>query len=69
MLLLSALLAAAISLPLHRLSAASERVRANLNSRESLPEYTQSADDNGQLAGTQREMTDAHNRRHDASER
>ncbi|MEL6287421.1 MAG: HAMP domain-containing sensor histidine kinase [Pseudomonadota bacterium] len=63
------LLAAAISLPLHRLSAASERVRANLNSRESLPDYTHRADEIGKLSGTLREMTDALYRRLEASER
>ncbi|MEL7544091.1 MAG: stimulus-sensing domain-containing protein [Pseudomonadota bacterium] len=69
MFLLSLLLAATISLPLHRLSQATERVRSNLGSRESLPDYTHRADEIGMLSGTLREMTRALYRRLETSER
>ncbi len=69
MLALSGLLAATISLPLHRLSQGTERVKANLGSRESLPNYTHRADEIGMLSGTLREMTNALYQRIERSER
>ncbi|MGI9407591.1 MAG: stimulus-sensing domain-containing protein [Hyphomicrobiaceae bacterium] len=69
MLGLSALLAATISFPLHRLSQATERVRANLRSRESIPDYTHRPDEIGKLSETLREMTTALYRRIERSER
>lgn len=69
MLALSGLLAATISLPLHRLSQGTERVRANLGSRESLPDYSHRADEIGMLSGTLREMTSALYQRIERSER
>jgi len=69
MLALSGLLAAAISLPLHRLSQATERVRTNLGIRESIPDYTHRADEIGLLSSTLREMTHALYQRIERSER
>lgn len=69
MLALSGLLAATISLPLHRLSRGTERVKSNLGSRESLPNYTHRADEIGMLSGSLREMTNALYQRIERSER
>lgn len=66
---LSGLLAATISLPLHRLSQGADRVGANLGSRETLPNYTHRADEIGMLSGTLREMTNNLYQRIERSER
>ena len=68
-LLSSALLASTIGAPLHKLSQAAEDVSNSLRRRQELPDFTNRADEIGDLSGTLRNMTDALYRRIEASER
>ena len=58
-LVLSVLLASTIAKPLHRLSAAAERVRLGTKAREQIPDFTHRGDEIGHLSGTLRAMTQA----------
>ncbi len=58
-LVLSVLLASTIAKPLHRLSAAAERVRLGTKAREQIPDFTDRGDEIGHLSGTLRAMTEA----------
>ena len=56
-LLLSIFLASTIARPLHRLSAAAERVRRKSKDREEIPDFSHRRDEIGDLSTTLREMT------------
>ena len=58
-LLLSIVLAWTIASPLRRLSAAAERVRHGVNTRESIPDFTHRRDEIGHLSGTLQAMTES----------
>ncbi len=55
--LLSILLASTIARPLHRLSAAAERVRLGVKSREEIPDFSDRRDEIGHLSTSLRDMT------------
>jgi two-component system, OmpR family, sensor histidine kinase ChvG len=59
MTLLSVLLANAIGEPLRKLSEAAVRVRRRVKSRQEIPDFTDRADEIGQLSGALRDMTSA----------
>lgn len=67
--LLSVLLAAAIATPLRKLSEAALRVRREINTRETLPDFSDRQDEIGTLSTSMREMTDALYARIEAIER
>ncbi len=56
---LSVLLANGIGEPLRRLSAAADRVRRRVKSRQEIPDFTDRPDEIGQLSGALRDMTSA----------
>jgi two-component system sensor histidine kinase ChvG len=56
---LSVLLANGIGEPLRHLSAAADRVRRRARSRQEIPDFTDRADEIGQLSGALRDMTSA----------
>ena len=58
-LLLSILLAWTIASPLRRLSAAAQRVRRGVNTREQIPDFSYRRDEIGHLSGSLAEMTEA----------
>ena len=58
-LLLSVLLAWTIASPLRRLSAAAERVRHGVNTRETIPDFTHRRDEVGHLSGSLQAMTES----------
>ncbi|MEM9678458.1 MAG: sensor histidine kinase [Pseudomonadota bacterium] len=68
-LLLSILLASTIAKPLHRLSAAAQRVRLGVKSRETIPDFSDRHDEIGKLSTSMRQMTDSLYARLDAIER
>jgi len=57
--LLSILLASTIARPLHRLSAAAERVRLGVKSREQIPDFSNRRDKIGHLSTSLRDMTES----------
>ncbi|MEL6750605.1 MAG: sensor histidine kinase, partial [Pseudomonadota bacterium] len=59
LLVLSVLLASTIAKPLHRLSAAAERVRLGIKAREEIPDFSDRGDEIGHLSASLRAMTDA----------
>lgn len=58
-LLLSILLASTIARPLRRLSAAAERVRLGVKTREEIPDFSERSDEIGHLSTSLRDMTDS----------
>lgn len=68
-LLLSVLLASTIARPLHRLSAAAERVRLGVRQREEIPDFSARRDEIGLLSTSLRDMTAALYGRIEAIER
>ena len=58
-LLLSMLLASTIARPLHKLSAAAERVRLGVKKREEIPDFSDREDEIGHLSKSLRDMTDS----------
>ena len=66
--LLSILLASTIARPLHRLSAAAERVRLGVKSREEIPDFSDRRDEIGHLSTSLRDMTQSLYARIDAIE-
>jgi two-component system sensor histidine kinase ChvG len=68
MLVLSVLLAGTIAGPIRRLSAAAERVRRGVKSRQEIPDFTDRSDEIGHLSGSLRDMTRALYDRIDAIE-
>ena len=67
--LLSILLASTIASPLRRLSAAAERVRVGVKSREQIPDFSDRRDEIGHLSTSLRDMTESLYARLDAIER
>ena len=67
--LLSILLASTIASPLRRLSAAAERVRVGVKSREQIPDFSDRKDEIGHLSTSLRDMTESLYARLDAIER
>lgn len=59
MIVLSVLLAGTIAGPIRRLSAAADRVRRGVKSREEIPDFTDRSDEIGHLSGSLRDMTRA----------
>ena len=59
MMVLSFLLAGTIAGPIRRLSAAADRVRRGVKSREEIPDFTNRSDEIGHLSGSLRDMTKA----------
>lgn len=59
MTVLSFLLAGTIAGPIRRLSAAADRVRRGVKSREEIPDFTDRSDEIGHLSGSLRDMTKA----------
>lgn len=57
--LLSILLASTIASPLRRLSAAAERVRLGVKSREEIPDFSERRDEIGHLSTSLRDMTES----------
>lgn len=57
--LMSLMLAGTIAGPMHRLSAAAQRVRRSMTAREEIPDFTHRPDEIGLLSGSLRAMTDA----------
>lgn len=57
--ILSVLLASTIAKPLHRLSAAAERVRLGVRVREEIPDFSDRGDEIGHLSTSLRAMTDS----------
>lgn len=68
MLVLSVLIAGTIAGPIRRLSAAAERVRRGVKSRQEIPDFTDRSDEIGHLSGSLRDMTRALYDRIDAIE-
>lgn len=66
--LLSLLLAGTIAEPMHRLAVAAERVRKNIKNREQIPDFSERADEIGNLSRALRDMTNALYSRLDAIE-
>jgi two-component system, OmpR family, sensor histidine kinase ChvG len=69
MVLLSLMLAQGIAGPMRRLSAAADRVKGHIKSREIIPDFTNRPDEIGRLSGSLREMTSALYNRIEATER
>lgn len=67
--ILSFFLAGTIAGPMRRLSAAAERVQHSVSSRSEIPDYTDRADEIGDLSGALRSMTNALFNRMEAVER
>jgi two-component system, OmpR family, sensor histidine kinase ChvG len=59
MIVLSVLFAGTIAGPIRRLSAAADRVRRGVKSREEIPDFTDRSDEIGHLSGSLRDMTRA----------
>jgi two-component system sensor histidine kinase ChvG len=59
LLILSVLLASTIAKPLHRLSAAAERVRLGVGGREEIPDFSDRGDEIGHLSASLRAMTES----------
>jgi two-component system sensor histidine kinase ChvG len=59
MIVLSVLFAGTIAGPIRRLSAAADRVRRGVKSREEIPDFTDRSDEIGHLSGSLRDMTKA----------
>ena len=66
--LLSVALASHIAEPIHRLSAAAERVRRGINNRVEIPDFSSRRDEVGHLSGSLRDMTESLYKRIDAIE-